>query len=51
MGIGLAIFIGSFMEYNLGVDGDIAYPGSIFLMAGVGLLTGFFITKKLDKEE
>lgn len=51
MGIGLAIFIGSFMEYSLGVDDDVAYPGSIFLMAGVGLLTGFFITKKLDKEE
>ncbi len=51
MGIGLAIFIGSFMEYSLGVDGDIAYPGSIFLMAGVGLLVGFFLTKKMEKED
>jgi len=51
VGIGLAIFIGSFMEYTLGVDGDIAYPGSIFLMAGIGLLTGFFITKKMEKED
>ena len=51
IGIGLAIFIGSFMEYSLGVDDDVAYPGSIFLMAGVSLLTGFFITKKLDKKE
>ncbi len=51
VGIGLAIFIGSFMEYTLGVEEDIAYPGSIFLMAGVGLLTGFFITKKMEKED
>lgn len=51
MGIGLAIFIGSFMVYTLGVDEDVAYPGSIFLMAGVGLLAGFFLTKKMEKED
>lgn len=51
MGIGLAIFIGSFMVHTLGVDEDVAYPGSIFLMAGVGLLAGFFLTKKMEKED
>jgi len=35
----------------LGVDDDIAYPGTIFLMAGIGLFVGFTITKKLEKEE
>lgn len=51
MGVGLAIFIGSFMEYSLGIDGDVAYPGSIFFLAGVGLLVGFFLTKKLENED
>lgn len=50
VGVGLAIFIGSVME-NMGLDEDVAYPGSIFLMAGIGLLVGFFLTKKMEKED
>lgn len=50
IGVGLAIFIGSVFE-NMGLDEDVAYPGSIFLMAGIGLLVGFFLTKKIEKEE
>ncbi|WP_343488449.1 DUF6249 domain-containing protein [Allomuricauda sp. d1] len=50
IGIGVGIFIASFLE-NLGVDDEVAYPGTIFLLAGVGLFTGFTMTKKLDKEE
>ncbi|SMC78294.1 DUF6249 domain-containing protein [Cellulophaga tyrosinoxydans] len=49
IGIGMAIFIASIMVYNFGVDKGVAYPGTIFLMAGIGLLAGFFLTKKLDK--
>ena len=49
IGIGLAIFIASMMVSNFGVDTNVAYPGTIFLMAGIGLLSGFFLTKKLDK--
>lgn len=51
MGIGAAIFIASILHYSLGVDEEVAYPGSIFLMAGVGLLVGFTMTKKLDQED
>lgn len=51
IGVGLAVFIGSFMEYTLGVDEDVAYPGSIFLMGGIGLLVGFFLMKKMEKED
>lgn len=50
MGIGLAIFIASLMV-EIGLDEDVAYPGTIFLMAGLGLYLGFTLTKKLDKEE
>ncbi len=48
MAIGVGIFIASILDYNLGVEEEIAYPGTIFLMAGIGLYTGFTLTKKLD---
>lgn len=51
MGVGAGIMIGGILGSNLNVDWDIAMPGSIFFMAGTGLLIGFFLTKKLDKEE
>ncbi|NNK36570.1 MAG: hypothetical protein HKP47_11120, partial [Eudoraea sp.] len=44
------IFIASLMV-EMGLDEDVAYPGTIFLMAGLGLYLGFTLTKKLDIEE
>ena len=51
MGIGLGIFIGSLLYYNLGIEEGVAYSGTIFLMAGIGLFVGFNMTKNLDKDE
>ena len=51
MGIGVAIFVASILSYNLGVDEEVAYPGTIFLLSGVGLMVGFNMTKKLEKED
>ena len=48
IGIGLGIFIAGILDHTLGVEEKIAYPGTIFLMAGIGLFTGFNMTKKLD---
>ena len=50
MGIGAGIVIGGLLWRNANIDGDIAMPGSIFLMAGTGLLVGFFLTKNMDQE-
>ena len=50
MGIGLGIFIAGILSQTLGVQEDIAYPGTIFLMAGAGLFTGFYLTKKLNED-
>lgn len=50
MGIGAGIVIGGIIREKFNVGGDIAMPGSIFLMAGTALLIGFFLTKKIDKE-
>ncbi len=49
MGIGLGIFIAGILS-QVGVEEDIAYPGTIFLMAGAGLFTGFYLTKKLNED-
>lgn len=50
MGIGAGIFIASILYHNLGVNEDAAYPGTIFLVAGISLFVGFKMTKNLDKE-
>lgn len=49
MGIGAGIVIGGLLWKNASLDADITMPGSIFLMAGTGLLIGFFMTKNLEK--
>ena len=50
MGIGLGIFIAAILSQALNVDEDIAYPGTIFLMAGIGLFSGFYFTNKLNDD-
>lgn len=51
MSVGLAIFLGASLENGLGLDEEIAYPGTIFFMAGVGLMVGFALTKRLEKKD
>ncbi len=50
MGIGLGILISEALITGLNMDEDVARPGTIFLMAGVGLFTGFYFTKKLNND-
>lgn len=50
VGIGLGIFIANILNVNMGVERDVAFPGTIFLMAGIGLFTGYYLTKKLNKD-
>ena len=49
MGIGLGVFISALLVM-MGMDDNVAEPGTIFFMAGVGLFIGFNMTKNLDKE-
>jgi hypothetical protein len=42
--IGASIFIGAILEHHLQVADGIAYPGSIFLMGGLGLFIGHRLT-------
>ena len=47
-GIGAGVFVGSILE-AMGVHPDTAYPGSIFMLAGLGLFLSFQLSK--DKEK
>ena len=47
MSIGLAVFLASFMVHTMNLYEEVAYPGTIFLMAGIGLFVGFSMTKKM----
>lgn len=51
MGIGSGIFIGSILEAYTLIQEEVAYTGSIFLMAGLGLFIGFTLSKKLVEKE
>ena len=49
MSIGIGIFIAALLK-NIGIEEDVAYPATIFLMSGIGLFVGFTMTKRLEKE-
>lgn len=50
MGIGLGTFIASVLENYTTLEEGPLYVGTIFLMAGLGLFTGFKMTHNLDKK-
>ena len=50
MGIGLGIFIAAILSQALNIDEEVAYPGTIFLMAGIGLFSGVYFTKRLNND-
>jgi len=50
MGIGAGIFIAGILTEVLGMKDEIAEPGTIFFMAGLGLFLAFSLMKRLNKE-
>ena len=49
--VGVAIFLAASLVEVLGVFEGVAYPGTIITLAGVGLLVGFNLTKKLEQKD
>jgi len=49
MGIGAGVFIAGILE-TVGVEENVAYPGTIFFMAGLGLFMAYNLLKKPSKE-
>lgn len=50
MGIGLGVFIALLLTTYTQLDEEAVYPAMIFLIGGLGLFSGFFLTKKLEQE-
>jgi len=50
IGIGVGVFIALLLSAYTSLNSDGIYPATIFTMAGFGLLIGFYITKKMEKE-
>ena len=50
IGIGLGILLGIILSSTLQLQEEVAISSSIFLMSGIGLLTGFFITRKIENK-
>ncbi len=49
--VGIGIFIGAIMVYSFGVFPEVAYPGTIFTMAGVGLFVGYRISSRIVEKQ
>ncbi|HSF52686.1 MAG TPA: DUF6249 domain-containing protein [Algoriphagus sp.] len=49
IGIGLGVLVGAGLNQG-GMDDDVAFPASIFIFGGLGLVASFFINRKLDNE-
>lgn len=47
--VGLGIFLANLFVVSFGMDEDVAYPASIFLFGGLGLIAGFFVSRKVFK--
>ncbi|MEO8820982.1 MAG: DUF6249 domain-containing protein [Ginsengibacter sp.] len=50
MGIGLGVFIALILSTYTSLHDGAIYPATIFIMAGLGLFIGFYMTKKIEKE-
>ncbi|RLD53291.1 MAG: hypothetical protein DRJ05_16660 [Bacteroidetes bacterium] len=50
IGIGLGILLGAILNNVVGLHEEVAFPSSIFLMSGIGLLTGFFLSGKIKNK-
>lgn len=50
MGIGLGVFLALLLTTYTRLDEEAVYPAMIFFVGGLGLFSGFFLIKKLEKE-
>lgn len=51
IGIGIGIFLGEYIHQATDIYQEIAIPSMLFIFGGLGLVAGFFVTRKLEKDE
>ena len=47
IGIALGVLVGAALE-SAGMNDDVAYPASIFLFGGIGLVVAYFLARKVN---
>ena len=45
------IFLGNYISAVTGIVEEVAIPSMLFIFGGIGLVAGFFVTRKLEKDE
>ena len=48
--VGIGIFLAAILHQSFNIDADVAYPGTIFTVAGIGLFIGYRISSKIGRE-
>jgi len=48
--IGIGIFLAAILNQSFNVREEIAYPGTIFTVAGIGLFVGYLVSSRIVKE-
>ena len=51
IGIGIGVFLGNYISYSTGVKEEVAIPSMLFIFGGLGLVAGFFVTRRLERDE
>ncbi|GAB4238070.1 MAG: hypothetical protein Tsb0034_13460 [Ekhidna sp.] len=51
IGIGIGIFLGNYLSTSMAMKEEVAIPSMLFIFGGLGLVAGFFVTRKIEKEE
>lgn len=50
MSVGVGIFMAAILHSAFNVDPEVAYPGAIFTVAGLGLFIGYLASSKIGKK-
>jgi uncharacterized membrane protein YcjF (UPF0283 family) len=48
--IGIGIFLAAILHQSFNVEESVAYPGTIFTVAGIGLFVGYLVSSKIGNE-
>lgn len=50
LSVGIGIFLAAILHQSFNIDSEVAYPGTIFTVAGIGLLVGYRISSKIGNK-
>lgn len=48
--VGIGIFLAAILHQSFNIDADVAYPGTIFTVAGIGLFIGYKLSSKIGNQ-